>query len=146
MVDSRSEWLDGLAGAARSAWVGVEASAIIASSPAGVVESTGVPLSDPLAQAAVVAIADAGDALQTSTQARGDGDELADATDVSHQDSTSLMTDRPAWLASIGDHEYLASENNIEPTGTSDASATEVGDVGNSEQSESSEIDGIGAF
>lgn len=100
MEEDKSTWLAGLADAAKGAWMGLEASAIIASSPgATIVENAGIQLADPFIESGITALADTGEALQSAVGARSDGEDIGEATDVDRPVTTSLMVDPPSWIA-----------------------------------------------
>jgi hypothetical protein len=103
MGEDKATWLAGLADAAKGTWAGLEASAIIASSPAVAVENAGMHPVDPVVASGLSALAGSGEALQSAVGARNDGDEVGEATDVVSPDTTSLVVDPPSWLADSGD-------------------------------------------
>ncbi len=88
--------------AGKDAWLGLEASAIIASSPAGLVENSGL-VTDPVDNAAITALSNANESLSEMVQARGKADELAESTDVVHEQTSSLLVDPPSWLEDARD-------------------------------------------
>lgn len=92
-----NSWADRVAGAAKDVWLGVEAAAVIGSSPAGPIHDN-FAVTDPVTNAAVSALAESHEALSEAVGARGDADEIADATDVGRQETSSLIVDPPSWL------------------------------------------------
>jgi len=65
-----SSWMDDVAGAARAAWLGLETSALIASSPAAPIADR-VPLADPTMDAGITALSEAHGALAEAATAKG---------------------------------------------------------------------------
>lgn len=105
-MTSDDSWVESLVESAReagkNAWLGLETSAIIASSPAGIIEDSGL-VTDPIGQAAITALDASHESLVEMVQAQAKADELAESTDVSHEPTTSLLVDPPSWLESAGD-------------------------------------------
>ncbi|MDP9987394.1 hypothetical protein J2S98_002561 [Arthrobacter oryzae] len=119
---------------AKGAWFGAEAAAIIASSPAGIVQDAGISLADPLGQSALVALSDSHEALESAVEASAKADDIQEEIDVSRSDDVSLMVDPPSWLSDPTDLELSIAEDlgifASNETDLSDSSHEDSGDLG----------------
>lgn len=95
MGDTHSaSWMDDVASAARAAWLGVETSALIASSPAAPIVDH-VTLADPTIESGMMSLSDAHQALAEAATAKGS---VKPDDPVTDGQTESLMIDPVAEL------------------------------------------------
>lgn len=104
-MTDQSSWADRAADAAKGLWVGAETAAIIATSPAAGIADSNLPLTDPVTNSGVSALAAGHEALTSAVEARGDYERVGDETDVAQEPTTSLTVDPPSWLSEPSDLE-----------------------------------------
>lgn len=104
-MTNENSWSERVADAAKSAWIGAETAAIIASSPAAGLVDNNVHLSTAITDSALTTIAAGNAALSANVQARAEADRVAEETDIRQEPTTALSMDTPNSLRDQADVE-----------------------------------------